>query len=159
KKVWAEYEHGALVSLGDTSGNADTDRAQMSGRPSRDGLYLWSAGITDMDGGILWVTSILRSSMEHRFTKQLKMGMPVRAIVLLDTDKQGIVYLGTIVEPAQEAVLLTCIAPSDGHVLGSVQLPPNTMPEESFRDFAVQDEGGVVYQQRSEQGVTLSKYD
>jgi hypothetical protein len=159
KKVYAEYEHGMLVLLGDTSGNPDKDRTEMPGRPSRDGQYLWSAGITDADAGILWIASLVRASAEHRFTKQLKMGMPVRTIRLLDTDKQGIVYLAAGVEAAEEAILLTCIAPLDGHVLGSVQLPASAMPEESFRDFAVLDEGGVLYQFRTEQGVTVSKYD
>jgi hypothetical protein len=97
--------------------------------------------------------------MEHRFTRQLKMGMVVHTILLLDTDKQGTVYLATGVEAGEHAVLLTCIAPSDGHVLGSVQLPATTQPEESFRDFAVQDDGGVLYQYRTDQGVTVSKYD
>ncbi len=159
KKVYAEYEHGMLVLLGDTSGNVDKERSEIPGRPSRDGQYLWSAGITDSDGGVLWIASLARSSMEHRFTRQLKMGMPVRAIVLLDTDKQGTVYVGTVVEAGQEAILLTCIAPADGHVLGSIQLPSSAMPEESFRDFTVLDEGGVLYQHRTEQGVTVSKYD
>lgn len=159
KKVYAEYEHGMLVLLGDTSGTIDKERSELPGRPSRDGMYLWSAGITDSDGGVLWIASLVRSSMEHRFTRQLKMGMPVRAIVLLDTDKQGTVYLATLVEAGQEAILLTCIAPADGHVLGSIQLPASAMPEESFRDFTVLDEGGVLYQHRAEQGVTVSKYD
>lgn len=159
KKVYAEYEHGMLVLLGDTSGNPDKDRTEMPGRPSRDGLYLWSAGISDSAGGILWVASLQRPSMEHRFTRQLKMGMPVHTILLLDTDKQGTVYLATGVEAGSDAILLSCIAPSDGHVLGSVQLPATTQPEESFRDFAVLDEGGVLYQYRTDRGVTVSKYD
>ena len=161
KKVYVEVEHGTLVSLGDTSGNADADRTELPGRPSRDGKYLWSAGIIDKGRGRMWLASMDRASLEHRFTRQLDLGMPMMAIVLLDTDRQGTVYLGTVIEPAQgtEAVLLTCVSPTDGHALGSVQMPINTLPEETFRDLAVLDEGGVVYQLRTDKGVTLARYD
>src|SRR5262249_40208084 len=82
RKGYAEYEDGMLVLLGDTSGNPDKDRTEMPGRPSRDGQYVWSAGIADSPGGILWVASLQRPTMEHRFTRQLKMGMPVHTILL-----------------------------------------------------------------------------
>lgn len=161
KKVFVEVEHGALVSIGDTSGNADPDRSELPGRPSRDGKYLWSAGIVDKPQGRMWIASTDRPSLEHRFTRELGLGMPMMSIVLLDTDQAGTVYLGTVVElaPGSDGLLLTCIASTDGHVLGSVQLPVNILPEETFRDLAVLDGGGVVYQHRTEKGVTLSRYD
>ena len=161
KKIYVEVEHGSLVSVGDTSGAADPERSQLPGRPSRDGKTLWSAGIIDKGQGRMWLASMDRASLEQRFTRQLQLGMPMMSIVLLDTDRQGTVYLGTIVEPAQgtEALLLTCVSPADGHALGSVQLPANGMPEETFRDLAVLDEGGVVYQLRTDKGVTLARYD
>jgi hypothetical protein len=157
--VYAEYEHGSLVLLGDTSGNAAADRTEIPGRPSRDGKTIWSAGITDGPAGRLWLSAVDRATMQNRFTRELGMGMPVRTIVLLDTDKQGVVYLGADVEAGQEAVLLTCFAPTDGHALGSVELPANTMPEESMRDFAVLDDGGVLYAHRTDAGVTIGRYD
>jgi hypothetical protein len=159
KNVYAEYEHGTLVLLGDTSGKANEDRTQIPGRPSRDGKYLWSVGITDGPSGRLWLSSMDRQTMASRFTRELKMGMTVHAIRMLDTDKQGTVYLATEIEAGQVALLLTCISPADGHPLGSVQLPANTEPEESLRDLAVLDEGGVVYQHRTQDGVTIGKYD
>jgi hypothetical protein len=33
------------------------------------------------------------------------------------------------------------------------------MPEETFRDMIVLDGGGVLYSMRTEQGVTLQRYD
>jgi outer membrane protein assembly factor BamB len=159
KNIYAEYEHGALVLLGDTSGRPSDDRTQLPGRPSRDGKTIWSTGITDGPSGRLWLSAIDRATMQNRFTRELRMGMPVDSIRLLDTDKQGIVYLATVVEAGQEALLLTCISPNDGHPLGSVQLPANTLPEESLRDLAVLDEGGVLYQHRTEDGVTIGRYD
>ncbi|MGZ3457008.1 MAG: hypothetical protein ACXU86_00725, partial [Archangium sp.] len=59
----------------------------------------------------------------------------------------------------EQGVRLFCLDPVDGKVLGQTDLPLNTMPEETFRDFAVLDEGGVVYQYRTESGVSLRRAD
>lgn len=157
--VYAEYEHGSLVLLGDTSGNAAADRTNMPGRPSRDGKTIWSTGITDAGAGRLWLSATDRATMQNRFTRELTMGMPVQTIVLLDTDLQGVAYLGVLVDPGTPSVILACFSPVDGHALGTAELPANTVPEESMRDLAVLDGGGVVYQHRTDAGVTLEHYD
>ena len=46
-----------------------------------------------------------------------------------------------------------------GSSVGTALLPANTMPEESFRDFVVLDEGGVLYALRTEAGVTYYEAD
>ena len=56
-------------------------------------------------------------------------------------------------------VWVSCLDPLDGRPIGKIELPANTMPEESFRDLAVFDEGGVLYALRTEQGVTFQRYD
>ncbi len=157
--VYAEYEHGPLVLLGDTNGNPSADCTSIPGRPSRDGKTIWSTGITDAGAGRLWLSAVDRATMQNRFTRELTMGTPVRSIVLLDTDLAGIVYLGTVIDSGEEAILLTCIAPTDGHVLGSVELPASSMPEETTHDLAVLDAGGVVYKHLEASGVTLGRYD
>jgi hypothetical protein len=51
------------------------------------------------------------------------------------------------------------LAGADGHPMNTVQLPPNTSADETFRELAVQNEGGVVYAHRTEAGMTLERYD
>jgi hypothetical protein len=48
--------------------------------------------------------------------------------------------------------------PRDGSPLGTEDLPSNAMPEETFRDFAVPDSGGVLSSVRTPEGMTLRRY-
>jgi len=159
--VYVEREHGPLVKIGDTSGKPAEPRSEIPGRPSRDGLSYLNAGIINGPAGRAYVSSIERSSGEHRFTRELRLRAPIRSIVLLDSDKAGIIYFATEVEleAGGDAVLLTCLDPLSGIPIGSATLPANTLPEETFRDLTVQDEGGVIYALRSEQGVSYLHYD
>jgi hypothetical protein len=159
--VYVEKEHGSLVQIGTTSGQPVEPRQEIPGRPSRDGLSFIKAGIVDAQEGRVYVASIDRATVKQRFTRELRLQTFVRAIVLLDTDKTGTIYFATEIDQGDgtEAILLNCLDPLKGVVVGSALLPANTMPEETFRDFAVLDEGGVVYALRTEQGVSYIKYD
>ncbi|MFO0762548.1 MAG: hypothetical protein U0359_39275 [Byssovorax sp.] len=161
KDVYVEREHGTLVKIGDTSGKPADPRTEIPGRPSRDGLSYLNAGIINAQAGRTWVSSIDRATGDHRFTRELKQRAPVRSIVLLDTDKGGIIYFAVDVEQQEggDAVLLTCLDPLSGIPIGNAVLPVNTMPEETFRDLTVLDEGGVVYALRSEKGVSYLHFD
>jgi hypothetical protein len=158
--IYVEREHGQLVRIGDLSGRPADPRDELPGRPSRDGLSFLKAGIVDPAVGRVYVASTDRATMEHKFTRELRFGMPVHSIVLLDTDRQGVVYLATTLEsaPQTEIVMLSCLEPLKGVPLGKAELPANTMPEETFRDVAVLDEGGVLYSLRSEKGVSYEQY-
>lgn len=159
--VYAERAHGALVKLGDTSGMPADPRTEIPGRPTRDGLSYISAGITDPAVGRVYVASIDRATMEHRFTRELRLKTLVHSIVLLDSDVQGTIYFGVEIEDAGGAssVLMSCLEPLKGITVGTAVLPANTLPEETFRDFVVLDGGGVLYAVRSEQGVSYVEYD
>ncbi|MGC4121466.1 MAG: hypothetical protein QM765_44200 [Myxococcales bacterium] len=162
--VYVEREHGSLVKVGDTSGKADPERTEVPGRPSRDGKSYVMAGLIDAAAGREFVNSVDRATMERRFTRELRLGMPVLAIVLLDTDASGTIYLGSLVagDPATGGgafVRVACLSGADGVPIGSVDLPANSGPEETFRELVVLDEGGVVYAQRSESGVAYVRYD
>jgi hypothetical protein len=159
--VYVEREHGPLVKIGDTSGKPAEPRSEIPGRPSRDGLSYLNAGIINKREGRAYVSSIERATGEHRFTRELRLRAPLRAILLLDSDKAGTIYFATEIEQESggEAVLLTCLDPLSGIPTGSVVLPANTMPEETFRDLTVLDEGGVMYALRSEKGVSYLHYD
>lgn len=158
--VYVEREHGPLVQIGTTSGQPAEPRVEIPGRPSRDGLSFLKAGIVDAQEGRVYVASIDRATLTNRFTRELRLQAFVRSILLLDTDKAGTIYFATEIEQdGAPSVLLQCLEPLKGMTTGAATLPVNTLPEESFRDFAVLDEGGVIYSLRTEQGVTYLQYD
>lgn len=159
--VYAESEHGPLVLLGNTSGEPASPRKELPGRPSRDGTFYVKAGIVSSAEGRAYVAVNDRPSEEHRFTRDLAMGSPIQALVLLETDASGTIYLGAEIvvdEPATE-VLIVCLDPTNGEVEGAVTVPANDMPEESFRDFVVEPNGGVIYALRTEEGVEYRRTD
>ncbi len=163
--VYVEREHGPLVRVGDTSGRPDSEQPEVPGRPSRDGQSFVMAGIVDALAGRLFVNSVARPSLERRFTRELRVGQPALSIILLDTDLSGVIYLAAVLDPrlgggpGVPSVKLLCLAAADGAPLGSADLPANTGPEETLRDLVVLDAGGVIYAQRTEQGVTYTPYD
>ncbi len=159
--IYVEREHSSLVKVGDTSGLMAEPRAEIPGRPSRDGQLFLNAGITEAPVGRVYVSAIDRATNAHRFTRELRLRSFVRAIVLLDSDLAGTIYFAAEVEVegGGEVILLSCLEPLKGTPVGGAVLPVNTMPEETFRDLVVQNEGGVLYAQRTEQGVTYVHYD
>ena len=159
--VYVEQEHGVLNRIGDIKGKADQTQPEVPGRPTRDGRSFISAGIVDGAAGRLFVSAIDRQAMAQRFTREYRLPPRVSSIALLDTDGSGIIYLAVLLEPPEgkEAVQLMCLDPLDGRPLGGAVLPANTLPEETFRDFAVLDNGGVIYSFRTEEGVELRRYD
>ncbi|MBM7112235.1 hypothetical protein [Archangium primigenium] len=166
-QVYVEREHGTLVNIGSLSGQANPEQPELNGRPTRDGRSLIVANIVEARAGRVLVNSIDRASNSRRFTRQYPLGFPILFLTLLDSDRSGVIYLGVAGElptgrasPATaEGVRLFCLDPLEGKVLGQVDLPLSPMPEETFRDFAVLDEGGVIYKQMTETGVTLRRAD
>lgn len=158
--VYVEKEHGPLVRIGTTDGKPASDRGEIPGRPSRDGNSFINAGLIDPPAGRMYVSAIDRATMQHRFTRELRQGAPIHGILLLDSDKLGTIYLATLIEQNDtEKLILTCLEPLKGYPTGSAELPVNTLPEETFRDLVVLDDGGVIYSIRSEQGVSYQRYD
>ncbi|MFO0553306.1 MAG: hypothetical protein U0271_33290 [Polyangiaceae bacterium] len=158
--VYVEREHGPLIRIGNTAGEAAPSRDELPGRPSRDGKSYLKAGIIDAAEGRTYVVANDRPSEEHRFTRELRFDGTVWSIQLLDTDLVGTIYFAVeIDEGAEHVVLLSCLDAQTGSPEGTAVLPANTMPEESFRDFVVLDGGGVLAAIRSESGVTYQQYD
>ena len=102
-----------------------------------------------------------RATQAHRFTRELRLKATITSIQLLDSDKKGTIYFAAEIEgePGPPVVLLSCLEPERGTPVGSAVLPANTLPEETFRDLTVLDEGGVIYALRSEQGVSYMQFD
>jgi len=159
--VYVEREHGPLVKIGGTDGSLADPRVEIPGRPTRDGLSYINAGITDAPQGRAYVSSIERATGQHRFTRELRFKSEIRHIVLLDSDTSGTIYFGVELheDPGTDWVVLQCLDPLKGVPIGSADLPANTLPEQTWRDLTVLDDGGVIYAVRSEDGVTYRRYD
>ncbi|MFO0570693.1 MAG: hypothetical protein U0263_33970 [Polyangiaceae bacterium] len=161
RDVYVEREHGPLVKIGTTDGAPAEPRSEIPGRPSRDGQSFLKAGIIEPAAGRTYVTSTNRETKEHRFTRELRTEGPVRTLQLLDTDLAGVIYFAAEVTASEssEKIELYCLDPATGAPVGRATLPVNTMPEESFRDLVVLDQGGVIQALRTEKGVSYSRYD
>jgi hypothetical protein len=159
--IYVEREHGPLVKLGDVNGALAEPRTEIPGRPTRDGLSYINAGITDGPNGRAYVASIDRKTNDHRFTREIRFKSEITSILLLDTDLKGTIYFAVELheDPAADYAMLQCLEPQKGVLIGSTMLPVNTLPEETFRDMTVLDDGGVVYAIRSEDGVTYRRFD
>ena len=155
--VYVEREHGQLVLIGNVSGTPAADRTEIPGRPTRDGRAFVSAFLGDPHpADLAYLTVNERPSMALRFTRKIPLPVAAMGIVLLESDRDGVVYLGVL---GEREVAVLCIDERNGALLGTTTLPPNDMPEETFRDFAVLDAGGFVYSARDERGVTLMRGD
>lgn len=159
--VYVEKAHGALVRVGDTSGKRDERQPEVPGRPSRDGASWLSAGIVDGAAGRLYVTSIRREPLGQRFTRELRVPPTVLRLVWLDSDAAGTLYLAWLWDGGGDAaqVTLVCLSGEDGRVLGQRALPASSVPEETFREFALDPAGGALYAWRTEDGVQLLPVD
>jgi hypothetical protein len=153
-RVYAERGHGGLVLLGTTDGTKAIDRTELSGRPSRDGTLLLSAGITSPERGRLYLNVFDRTKNALRFTRAIDVAPRVKSIALLDSDTRMTIYLGVVRGAGDaEEIRIACHDPVDGHELGAVTVPTSTMPEETFKDLVVMPDGRIVAAVRSEQGV------
>ncbi len=163
--VYVEREHGDLVKLGDSKGKPDPERPEVPGRPTRDGQSFISASISNAAAGRVAVTSIDRATKQHRYTREVPFGAPIAMLMLLDTDRSGVIYVAAVVEgpvqggePAQRVGLL-CLDPLDGRPIGSAVLPANTDADETFRELTVLDEGGVLFLHRTEERADVMRAD
>ena len=75
--------------------------------------------------------------LRHATTTRPRLKSEIRSIVLLDTDRAGVIYFAVELheEPSSDWVLLQCLEPLHGLPVGSAVLPAETMPEETFRDL------------------------
>ncbi len=156
--VYVEREHGQLVRIGDTRGNTTGGHDEIPGRPTRDGSSYISAFL---ETGRAFVSATTRATMQHRYTRAIALTTAARGILLLDTDRFSTLYIATLGNGADgsDVEQLTCLALEDGHVLGSVPVTVNTLPEETFREFAVLEDGGVLHTEMSDEGVRYVRYD
>jgi hypothetical protein len=161
--VYVEREHGPLVKVGTKDGQAAQEEEELPGRPSRDGTLLLTAGIVEAPAGRIFVSAINRAEREHQFTREIVLDDAVLYLVLLDSDKLGTIYVAAVIgtpepPPGDVRVQLVCLDPAQGAPTGGAFMPANVLPDETFRDLVVLDEGGVVYAERTEDGIVYRVY-
>lgn len=167
KKVYVEREHEVVLRLGDTTGAADPARDEVPGRPTRDGLSWIRAWLGEVPGHRAFVASRTRDTEANRFTRQIDATPLLTGIVLLDTDAAGTIYLGVLASNVDDKgqttgdpqVVLYCLEPLHGAVIGTTSTAASLDPHETFRELAVADEGGVLYLHRDAKGAKLLRLD
>ena len=154
--VVVERTHGDSVRIGTTAGVKDSTRAELPGRPSRDRQAYLTAMLTHPETGVVTLTVIDAISHGHRFTREYTLGSTVRSLTMLDTDLNGVVYLGAQLTDTAGTVL--CIDAHKGEVIGSVHLPANASADETFRELAVSDTGEILMLVRTEESAELRAF-
>jgi hypothetical protein len=158
KSVYAEREHGALVRLGGLDGSRG-EAQELSGRPSKDGTYLAAAWKAPDAARGFFYSAFDRAQNKLRFTRSRS--VPVSSLVLLDTDRQGQLYVGVQGMDAEgvpkNVATVFCFSATSGELSGQASVRLSVLPEESFRDLVVTDDGEIVSQVRSESGVTFER--
>lgn len=170
--VYLEREHGPLVRVGSSDGQAATERDEVPGRPTRDGRAWVTVGITDRTTGRMYINAVARPSRDHMYTRELLVHSEVRQVLMLDSDKHGVVYVainnftrsGAMLADGgggteTEHATLLCIDLATGHVTGRANMPPNTAADETLRDMVALDDGGILYAVRNESGVEYRQYN
>ena len=153
KDVYVEKEHGVLEKVGTTDGRRAAVVSTLQGRPSRDGQLLLTATLAAPAAGKVTINAFDRTKAALRFARIVQVSAPARSILLLDTDRNGIIYLG-VAGGDPETANVACLEPKEGKVIGRVQLPTSVSPEESFRDLTVSDDGLIAYTLRDDDGVS-----
>lgn len=152
---------GPLLRLGDVDGTPAKERTEIPGIPTRDGSALVSAGITSEDEGRAWVTLADREGV-HRWTRELRFPAEVSAVAFLDTDGPPTRAVWAVLLAGSTSAdyinWAVCLDAATGALRGSVSLAVENPPWESFRDFAVKDDGTLLAATRSDRGVSYASY-
>lgn len=164
--IYVEREHGPLVRIADANGNSDPARPEMPGRPTRDGRLLISAAIADREQGQVVVRAFDRASGQPTWTQPVQLAAPLLHIVLLDSDRQGMVYLAAATgheSPSppysilDEAITVVRLG-TGGAPRGAIDLPPIQTADETFRPLSVGDDGSIWMMVPGKAGMTVLRY-
>ncbi len=155
--LYVETGNDELVRVADAKGEQTKLDETIPGRPTRDGRLYIRAGIIDKAGGRAYVQAHRADGSKPpalAWERPLTFAAPLLHILLLDSDREGRIYLG--VETAQEdpvthkleevATVAVRLDGSAGKLTGTLTLPATTEdPTERFRPLVV-GEDGTLYQ-------------
>jgi hypothetical protein len=165
KGIYVEREHAALVRIADPSGNRG-DRAELPGRPTRDGRLLVSAAIADRAAGLVRLRAFDRTTLAPAWESVVELGAPPLALQMLDSDRHGSIFIAASTghespEPpfamVDEAIAVVRVGPG-GQPRGRVLVPSAPSPDETFRPVSVDDDGNVYLMVPGESGLTVVRY-
>lgn len=153
KGVYVEREHSESVQVLGPSGLPLDNRPTLPGRPLRDGSGSVQALIGDRAAGVVKVLAF-DGNADFTWQRPVRFPAPIVSIVLLDSDRQGRIFLGAHIatespdppyDLVDERIIVVGLAQPDGADRGSVVLPPPAEADESLRPLSVDDDG-VIYQ-------------
>ncbi|MCK6551984.1 hypothetical protein L6R52_39500 [Myxococcota bacterium] len=164
--IWVEREHGSVVRVADANGNADPERPELPGRPTRDGRAVVTAAVTDRAAGKLSVTAFDRTTLEPRWTQSLTLALPILQIVMLESDLGGNVFVGVHVGregpedpfPIIEEMITVVRIDATGNVTGSVDLAVTATGDELHRPVTVGDDGTIYQLAPGDTGLTVQRH-
>lgn len=160
--VYVESHRGEITRIGDAAGTPDpkatADADPAPGMPMRDGRGWLTARIPNARTGTLHVYVVERESLAQRFSREIRPGVFVEGIPLVDSDESGTIYvvLTGRRDDAASATLL-CIEPENGEVVGKVDLPIRIGPE-VILDGRASGDGGVVYSVFTKEGMRVERH-
>lgn len=165
--IWVERDHSSLVRIADADGNADAERPELPGRPTRDGRVVVSVVILDRAGAKAAVTAFQRETLELAWRQDVVFSMPIVQILMVDSDLAGNVYVAAHVgresdrEPYMivEEVIQVVKLGTTGELLGSIDLPASSTGDENLRPLSVGDDGAIYAMQPTEAGMTVGRYE
>jgi hypothetical protein len=168
--LYVETENDELVRVASTTGEQGKLDQTIPGRPTRDGRLHIKAGVIDKASGRAYVQAHLadgKTPPTLAWERPLTFAAPLLHVLLLDSDRDGRIYLG--VETAQEdpathkledvATVVVRLEGSAGKLTGTLTLPPTTAdPTERFRPLVVADDGTLYQLLASPAGFTITAH-
>lgn len=164
--IYVEREHGSVVHIADGSGASDPARTELPGRPSRDGTLFIAAALLDRAAGTVVIRAFARATQKPAWERSLQLEAPVVQILMLDSDRQGRVYLAAAIghedpQPPYKLVdeSITAVRLGSGGVeRGRLRLPPLPAVEESVRPLSVDDAGDLYVMAPRPEGLEVRRY-
>lgn len=164
--IYVEREHAQLVRIADASGNADPNRPELIGRPSRDGRMLLKAAIADRANGEIAVSAFDRQSGAARWSQTIRVDEPILHIFTLDSDRHGRTYVAVDVgreapAPPYQIVdekIVIARLDQNGSPAGAIEAPPLGTADETFRPITVDDDGAVLIEYPRDSGLDVVRF-
>jgi hypothetical protein len=164
--IWVENEHASSVKVADPNGNADTERPEIPGRPTRDGRAIITAAITDRASGIFIVTGFDRQSFEVLWSTSIQLPAPIIHLLALESDANSNSYVAADIgresaeEPypiVDERVIVVRLS-NAGEITGMIEIPASATGDEMIRPITVGADGAVYAMTPGETGLSITRY-
>jgi len=164
--IYVEREHATLVRIADASGNADPNRPELIGRPSRDGRSLLKAAIADRANGQIAVSAFDRQSGAPLWTQTIQVDEPILHIFTLDSDLHGRTYVAVDVgrespAPPYQIVdekIVVARLDQNGAPAGAIEAPPLGTADETFHPITIDDDGAVLIEYPRDSGLDVVRF-